>query len=296
MSAKVQTAFEPASKVVALDDILPLHRVDSATRKAIKYRRIAASIEQLGVIEPLVIHPQKGRSGKYMLLDGHLRHDILKEMGEKETLCLIATDDEAFTYNHKVNQISPIQEHFMILKAIESGVSEERMAATLNIDVARIRQKRDLLRGVCPEAVELLKDRPAAPNALRELKKVKPMRQIEMAELMIAAHNFSATYAKCLFAATPAEQLAVDGGRKDTLGLDHEEIARIENEMGRLGREFKLIEESYGRNVLKLVVYVGYVKRLLENPSVTRYLTQHYGDILGEFKKLVASTDLSQEL
>src|SRR5271154_1966100 len=94
---------------------------------------------------------------------------------------------EACTYNHKVSRVAPIQEHFMIMKAIEQGVSEERIAATLDIDVGRIRQKRDLLVGICPEAIALLKDRDASPGALREIRKVKPMRQIEMAELMLAS-------------------------------------------------------------------------------------------------------------
>ncbi len=70
-------------------------------------------------------------------------------MGETDVLCLVATDDEAFTYNHKVNQISAIQEHFMILKALESGVSEERMASALSLDIAAVRKKRDLLEGIC---------------------------------------------------------------------------------------------------------------------------------------------------
>ncbi len=59
----------------------------------------------------------------------------------------------------------------MILRAIEKGVSKGRIAATLNGDVARIRQKRDLLRGVCREAVELLKERSPSPNALREFRR-----------------------------------------------------------------------------------------------------------------------------
>ena len=47
----------------------------------------------------------------------------------------------------------------MILKAIKSGVSEERIAKVLNVDVASIRQKRDLLEGICKEAAEILKTR-----------------------------------------------------------------------------------------------------------------------------------------
>ena len=34
-------------------------------------------------------------------------------------LCLIADDDEAFTYNKRVNRLATIQEHYMIVKAIE---------------------------------------------------------------------------------------------------------------------------------------------------------------------------------
>jgi len=269
MTGKVRVAFEPESRVIPVSSILPLRRIDVGVRKSVKYRRIAASIDELGIIEPLVVYPQNGSSGVFLLLDGHIRYDVLKERGEDKVLCLISTDDEAFTYNHKVNQVSPIQEHFMILKAIENGVSEDKIAATLNVDIGRIRQKRDLLRGICPEAVELLKERPATPNALREFKKVAPMRQIEMAELMIAANNFTASYAKCLSTATPRDQLAEPD-------LTHEDAARIENEMGKLAREFKLIEESYGRNVLTLVVYVAYLKKLLNNASVVRHLSRRY--------------------
>ena len=77
----------------------------------------------------------------------------------------------------------------MILKALESGVSEQRIADTLNVDVAAIRKKRDLLDGLCHEAIELLKERTIVPGALREIRRALPMRQIEMAELMRSAHN-----------------------------------------------------------------------------------------------------------
>jgi flagellar motor switch protein FliG len=58
-----------------------------------------------------------------------------------------------------VNRIAIVQEHKMMLKAIERGVSAERLARALNVNVAEIRRKRRLLDNVCPEAAELLKDR-----------------------------------------------------------------------------------------------------------------------------------------
>ena len=36
-----------------------------------------------------------------MLVDGHLRHAALADPGHSEAPCLIADDDEAFTYNKR---------------------------------------------------------------------------------------------------------------------------------------------------------------------------------------------------
>src|SRR5690606_34853444 len=124
----------------------------------------------------------------------------------------------------------------MILRAIKNGVSEPRIARSLNVDVATIRQKRDLLDGICPEAVVLLKDRRTPAAAFRELRKAKPMRQIEIAELMCAAGNFSLGHTKCLVAATSPDQLIDAERTKEASGLSSEDIARMEHEMETLGR------------------------------------------------------------
>jgi hypothetical protein len=180
----------------------------------------------------------------------------------------------------------------MILRAIESGVSEERIAQTLNVDVPMIREKRDLLKGICSEAVELLKDRRIPPNALRILRKVKPIRQIELAELMIATNNYTVPYVKALLAATPQDQLNEHEKRKKVQGLSQEEMARMEREMEGFEREFKVIEESYGPNVLNLVVARRYLTKLLDNASVVRYLSNNYSEMLMEFQKIVEAMSL----
>jgi len=293
MTDPVRLACQPEVVEVPLARILPMRRFDDGIRKAAKYTCIAASVRELGLIEPLVVFPQPDTDGCFLLLDGHVRLMILKELGAASAKCLVAADDEGFTYNHKVNRLSAIQEHFMILRAVKNGVSEERIARSLDVDVASIRQKRDLLDGLCPEAVLLLRDRKATGNALRELRKVQPLRQVEIAELMCAANNFSVGYARCLVAATPAEFL-VDGDRgKEVRGLSPEDVSRMEHEMESLGREFRLIEESHGKNVLHLVLVVGYLGKLLENPRVLRYLGQHYPEIQAEFQKLVESRRLA---
>ena len=233
-----------------------------------RYRRIEASIQEIGIIEPLVVYPQTRGTEQYILLDGHIRFEILKGMGQNEVDCLVAMDDEGITYNHEVNQVSAIQEHFMIMEAIRRGLSEERIAKTLNVDIAAIRRKRDLLDGICPEAVQLLKEKRACAGVFREMRRVKPMRQIEMAELMLAANSFSRRYAECLFAATPQEQLLEPDQPKDVRGLCPDDISRMEREMESLGQDYRLIEESHGRNVLNLVLVVGLSQETLgQRPS-----------------------------
>ena len=292
MSDPVRMACEPTIVMIPLEKILPTRIVEAPTKRTTKYRCIAASIRELGLIEPLVVHPQTKSPMAYMLLDGHIRLEILRDLGEKSAKCLISTDDEAFTYNHKVNPLPPIQEHFMILRAIKNGVDEERIARTLNVDIAHIKQKRDLLDGICKEAVHILREKPATSGSLRELRKVKPMRQIEMAELMCASRNFSVGYAKCLFAATSQEQMLEPDQPKQVHGLSAADMARMEREMGTLGREFKLIEQSHGRNVLNLVIVVGYLRRLLDNARIVRFLSQNYRELLTEFQKVVESKAL----
>jgi hypothetical protein len=293
MANPVHLACEQGIITVPLGKILPVKKLNPGVAKTERYQRIAASIREIGLIEPLVVYPQDDNAGQYILLDGHVRLDILKEMGQEKVDCLVAKDDEGFTYNHEISQLSTIQEHFMIMEAIRRGVSEERIAKTLNVDVASIRRKRDLLDGICPEAVKLLQEKRAAATVFREMRKVRPMRQIEMAELMVAANTYSTKYAECLFAATPQEQLLEPDKPKEIRGLSPEDISRMEREMESLGQDFRLVEESHGRNVLKLVLVVGYLKKLLDNARVVRYLSQRNADILAEFQKIGETKSLS---
>ncbi len=60
----------------------------------------------------------------------------------------------------------------------------------------------------------------------------------------------------------------------------------MERESAELDREFKLIEQDYGRDHLDLVLASGYITRLLGNARVVRHLAQHHADLLSEFQKI----------
>jgi hypothetical protein len=284
-SDSVLLAFEDATLRIAIAEILPLREVPANVRKSVKYAQIAASIGEVGIIEPPVVVRDRSDRNRFHLLDGHLRIEILRARGDGEVVCLIATEDEAFTYNRRVSRIAIIQEHKMILNAVNKGVSEERLARALNVDIANIRKKRNLLVGICPEAADLLRDKHVPLNAFTELRRLKPMRQIVAAEMMVAMNRYSTSYAKSIVAGTADDQL-VDGVGKTVRGLTSEQVALMERESAELDREFKLIEQSYGADHLDLVLATGYVTRLLTNVRVVRHLAQHHSELLSEFQKI----------
>ncbi len=292
MKKPIRTGFELEGVTLKLDEILVTKQLEEGGKHSNKYIQIVASIRELGIIEPPIVFRPKDGGGRYLLLDGNARVHALRELGIDEVQCLVAVDDEAYTYNHKVNRVAPIQANRMILKALDAGVPTERIAATLGLSVQTVQQNRTMLKGICKEAVDLLKDKPVALLALREFKRVKPMRQIEMAELMVAAATYTSTYAQALVIATKKDLLVEPERAKQAPGVKPEDLARMESEMQSLEKEFLLAEESYERNILDLTLARGYLKSLLDSSKVVRYLAQKHKELLAEFQRIVETAAL----
>lgn len=202
----INIAFQLSTIHIKADNILSSKSILKSTIYTKKYGQIKASIKEIGIIEPLIVAPTTDKK-QYILLDGHIRFEILKELEFTEIPCILSSDDENYTYNKQINRLATIQEHYMIRRAIDQGVDEERLASALNIDIKAIRSKINLLNGICPEAIELLKDRELSPNVFPLLRKMKSLRQIECAELMISMNNLTVPYAKALLMTTPPNML-----------------------------------------------------------------------------------------
>jgi ParB-like chromosome segregation protein Spo0J len=287
--SEAKLAFELRRIRLPVTSILPTRLNKDPQNSTKRFHAIRASLREVGLIEPLAIYPQKGVAGQYLLLDGHLRLIALKDLGETEVDCIVASDDECYTYNARVNRLNPIAEHKMILKAVQNGVKPERIAAALNIPVKDVKSAMSLLDGINEEAVDLLKDKPIAPKAIWQLRKVTGLRQIEIAELMVSANNFTKSYAEALVLGTPKDEFIKPEEPKKKHGMTREEIAKMELEMESLENDLKAIEATYGENMLNLTVARGYIKRLLTNAKVVKFLAAHHREILSEFQSTAAA-------
>lgn len=290
---QVDVGFSLDCVVLPAASILPSKKMTEGLLLSKKVRQIRSSIEEVGLIEPLSVTQEIKRTGQHMLLDGHIRFHVLESMGVHEIPCLVAKDDEGYTYNNRVNRLSTIQEHMMIRRAIDRGVSPDRLAKALNLDISHINKKAKLLDGICAESQELLKDRVFSVELPRFLRQMKPTRQVECVELMLAANNLTASYAEAMLVATPPDQL-VEGKKKEkpSAGVTQEQMAKMEREMASVQGKYKAVEQSYGQDVLNLVVTRAYLVRLLGNSAVVRYLKQRQPDFLAEFEAIVKAASL----
>jgi len=290
--ANIHIAFEDDLLELQLDQLVPTKVVRKITHNSTKFKQILSSIREIGIIEPLIVRRQSKSSKNYILLDGHLRRAALNELCISKALCILSSDDEAFTYNKYVNRVAAIQEHRMILRAIERGVSEDKIAKALNADVSSIQLKRDLLRGICPEVSEMLKDKILGLHVFSNLRRMKPVRQVEAVTLMKDAGVFTVAYSRALLAATPQDQLVHPDKPKKISGLSAEQMARMEAEMQSLQREYQLIEESYGNDILNHTLATTYLRSLLNNKNIAKYLDQNHHNIFVEFKNIVGENTL----
>lgn len=230
--------------------------------------------------------PNPDKQDTYFLLDGLLRLEAIKELGWKEVECLISTDDEGYTYNKRISRLASIQEHRQIVLAVERGVPEERIAEVLDMELGAIRRRFRLLDGICQEAIDQLSDKSCPMIVFDLLKRMKPMRQVEAAELMTGQRNYTTPFIKAILAATPDDQLVKPRRNKVERDISREQIARLERELEASQTRTRYAEETYGEDNLQLTIAKSYVTKLVKNHRVSEWLASHEPDYLAEFMEI----------
>lgn len=286
----VSVSFEGDFIRLPINAILPIRPFAPVVRASKKFKQILASVREVGLVEPPVVARNPEQPGSFLLLDGHLRIEVLKDLGIAEVDCLVSTDDEAFTYNKRISRLSAVQEHRMIVRAIERGVPEDKIAKALDVMPQSVRRKVKMLDGIAEEVASILKDKQCPMAVFEILRKMKVLRQIEAADLLVNANNYSVAYASAILAGTPQSQL-VEGSKPKLLKrMTPEAMARMEGELARLQESFISIQDTYGHDHLQLTVIKGYVAKMLGNARIVRYLMQNRPDFMAEFQAIAEMT------
>lgn len=288
----VSYCFERNSVKFKIDDLIPTKKPPINVKNSKKYLQIKKSINSIGIIEPIVVYLDS-KLGKIKILDGHLRIEALKELGETEAICLVSTIYDTYTPNSKVSRITIIQEQKMIRKALKSGVSIEKLSEALGISIDILKGKINLLDGIDPEVVNLLANQNVPKATFYALRKMKNIRQIECACIMNNMENYSEKFSLSLLHNTQPN-LLVDGQQGHDKEGHRKTIDRLEREMAQVHIESEKLKESYGENTLRLVIMKSHIQKPLENTKILHWLLDNRNELLVELKKITNINSLTK--
>jgi hypothetical protein len=64
--------------------------------------------------------------------------------------------------------------------------------------------------------------------------------------------------------------------------------------MTNVQEQFKLVEQTYGQDVLNMVLAKGYLNKLLTNKQTSRFLKQRYKELHTELEELARIVNLDE--
>lgn len=290
MESNITLAFDLSPLKVQLDK-LEETSPKKGYRDLTSYQTIFASVKEIGILQPIVVCPS-GKVGTYKILDGHLRYYALRELEISEADCIVSLDDERYTFDVQINYLNAIQRSKMISKAVKNGLSPDRIAKTLNIDVKKILNDMNATEGIDDKAKDILKTSPVSNGVLNALKKVKSIRQIQIAEAMVNNHNFGIDYVKGLVLSTQAS-LRIDENKPTVRRYHLSEI--IENmgfERSNVQERVKEVMPKYNQDIYELTTIISFLRKVLDNPILSGYMAKHFSDKFELLKKIAESNKL----
>lgn len=278
-------AIEMPSGDIPIKLLQPIHDRKIAKRE---YYRIKASIQAVGLIEPLVVSPE---GEAFCILDGVQRYRILVELGVEIVPCIIRQEKDTFTCNRMVNHISPVQEMRMIEKSLEE-LDEATIAAALGIGGIAHRLSRTMMSHLHPDVAGAFDAGKITRTCTSEFTYVKPDRQAEILTVMKAHNDYSIAFARAMILKTPPAQRSQK--RRNAVNL----WDRAEHKKNDLLKKLQDAEQKhdfysrlyrqYSVDLLKLVIYA---RTLITNLAIRAYLEQHHAATLALFRGIIEQAE-----
>lgn len=76
---------------------------------------------------------------------------------------------------------------------------------------------------------------------------------------------------------------------KKKTGLSAEELAAMQRERETFEKDYRAVKASFTENMMCLTCARGYIKKLLNNAKVVRFLNAHFPDFTSGFETVVAA-------
>lgn len=288
----IKQCFNNHFHLYPIANLSPSRSIPVNVRSSNKYKQILTSIAEIGLIEPIIIFITD--YGEHKILDGHLRIEALKDLATSHAHCLISPVEDTYSYNKRVNHLTILQEQRMLQKAVESGVSVDKLCAVLGLSPGIINTRLRISEGISKESLALLADKNVSQNVFDVLRKIKPHKQMDFVSTMVALNNFTKKFALSMLHALPAEHLV---RKPDNAPEDKDMVktlARLEKEMAALQVETQDIQNEFAENNLNLMVVRSHIAKLLSKNEIIHWLYDNKSEYLDVLKKVLGVKHLNE--
>ncbi len=123
---------------------------------------------------------------------------------------------------------------------------------------------------------------------------MKPVRQIDVAHLMLNAKKFTGRFARALLDGT-RDELLVTSPPQRVRDITPDQQSMMEQETEAMLKHADSIRANYGNDVLDLTAASIYVERLLSNSRIQRYIAKHHQETLATLTQLLEEIDRDKQ-
>lgn len=163
----------PKAIDVPISHIAPFRDRD---RDAEKFKMLVASLDQHGLIEPLILAPNESGSKKYRLIAGHGRLRAAKRLGWQKIIAVVRDkfDLRDYIVENWRQDLSPYEGAVLVEHEIAMGRTREDIAKEFAITVPVVDQYVTIIRGLHPDLQKLVKKRTMTMRDAHKIAKKLP--------------------------------------------------------------------------------------------------------------------------
>lgn len=280
---------------IAFETLEPLRAISPRSRRCRHYYGLRSDILIHGTNNAIYVVPCPGKNGKFSVLDGHIRCDILKRAGHTHVQCINLQSGADMTDISQDCAHLLLHESQILHNAMRKGISPNTLAEFLPISPKEIVFRGNAIVAICVEAQDMLLRKPVAFKALKILRLVKKERQVEMVNAMIKAAVYSHVFAIYLMSQTPIDQI-IGNRRKYEKHLNNKQLADCARNVAPIGRAFESALQTHRTDMLNLSLISAYISMMMKNADYIRYLARQHPGILKNFEDLLSFTSTPKGL
>lgn len=269
---------------IPLRDLTPVRK---RTARKIIYQRLESNIRDVGLIEPLLVHPYQGQ---HFILDGYLRYLVLKDMGVVTAPCILIPTLDAYTPNRHVNYIS-MSQRWKMLKAALRVVDEQRLKTSLAIKEFRREFSPSEKAALAPEVIAAVDADEVSKNAAMRLVHVSHDRQREILASARKANDVSQSFLRTQVSRTPPEHRIVHPGRTSPWNRAVEVRKKLIDRLAEAERNADFFQGVYRQYTRNLMVMSVYVRDLINRKEIKDYLLKSHPEEVKIFQQIIQQTN-----